>query len=110
MRVILSGVAFKTSQPLRVYAEHRVRSWLGHLERKLDVVTLQLVTEDHPEGRRVRCRLLARPAAEAGLVVDLVLEETSADVYEAIDGAPERMAGVFERAARKGRRPVPVRV
>jgi len=110
MRVILSGVGFKTSKPLRVYAEHRVLSWLGHFERRLDVVTVQLATEDHPEGRRVRCRLLARPAAEARLVVDLVVEETSADVYEVIDRAPERMARAFERATRKRRRPLPARV
>ena len=61
MRIILSGVAFKTSMPLRVYAEHRIQSWLGHLGGRLDLVTLQLVSEGHPEDRRVRCRLLARP-------------------------------------------------
>ena len=110
MRIILSGVAFKTSEPLGVYAEHRVQSWLGHLEGRLDLVTLQLVSDHHPEGRRVRCRLLARPAAEAGLVVDLVVEETSADIYEAIDRAPERMARVFERAIRKQRRTAPATV
>jgi ribosome-associated translation inhibitor RaiA len=111
MRVILSGVEFKTSEPLRVYTEQRVLSWLGHLERKLDVVTLQLAKEDHPEGRRVRCRLLARPVAGASLVVeDLVLEETSADVYEAIDRAPERMARAFELAMRKQRRRAHARV
>jgi ribosome-associated translation inhibitor RaiA len=110
MRVILTGVAFKTSKPLEVYAEDRVRSWLGHLEHRLDVVTLQVATQDHTEGRRVRCRLLARPASDAAPAVDLVVEETSADIYEAIDRAPERMARVIERAARKRRRPVPAGV
>ena len=109
MRIILSGVEFKTSEPVRVYAEHCVLSWLGHLEHRLDVVTVQLAKVDHPEGRRVRCRLLARPVARASLVVDLVVEETSADLYEAIDRAPERMARAFELATRKRRRPVPAR-
>jgi ribosome-associated translation inhibitor RaiA len=106
MRTILSGVAFKMSEPLRVYAEHRVQSWLGHLERRLDVVTVKLSNEDGPEGRRTRCRLLARPVRGAGLAVDLVVEETSTDIYEAIDRAPERMASAFELATRKRRRPV----
>jgi ribosome-associated translation inhibitor RaiA len=111
MRIILCGVGFKTSEPLRAYAEQRVLSCLGHLERRLDVVTVQLVKEDHPEGWRVRCRLLARPVAGARVVVeDLVVEETSADVYEAIDRAPERLARAFEMATRKRRRPVPARV
>jgi ribosome-associated translation inhibitor RaiA len=106
LRIILTGVEFKTSKPLRVYAEHRVRSWLGHLERRLDVVTVQLAKEDGPEGRRTRCRLLARPLRGASLVVDLVVEETSADIYEAIDRGPERMARAFKLATRKRRRPV----
>ena len=106
MKIILSGVGFKTSEPLRAYAEQRVLSWLGHLERRLDVVTVQLATEDHPEGRRVRCRLLARPVRGASLAVDLVVEATSADIYEAIDLAPERMARAFELATQNRRRPV----
>lgn len=106
MQIILSGVGFKTSEPLRIYAEHRVRSWLGHLERKLEVVTVLVATEDRGGSRRTRCRLLARPAAEAGFEVDLVVEETSSDVYEAIDLAPERMARVFEQATKKRKRAV----
>ncbi len=110
MRIILSGVGFKTSEPLRAYAEQRVLSWLGHLESELEVVTVQLASESHEEGRRTRCRLLARSVAGARLVAeDLVVEETSADVYEAIDRAPERMARAFEMATRKRRRPVPAR-
>ena len=111
MRIILSGVGFKTSEPLRGYAEQRVLSWLGHLERELEVVTVQLANESHPEGRRTRCRLLARSVAGARLAgEDLVVEETSADVYEAIDGAPERMARALELATQEQRRPVLARV
>jgi ribosome-associated translation inhibitor RaiA len=106
MKIILSGVGFKTSEPLRVYAEHRVVFWLGPLEHRLDVVTVQLANEDHPEGRRSRCRLLARPVAGPRFSVDLVVEEASTDVYEAIDRAPESMARAFELATRKRRRPV----
>ena len=110
MKIILSGVGFKTSEPLRVYAEQRVLSWLGHLERKLDTVAVQLATDDGSDGRRTRCRLVARPVRGANLDVDLVVEETSADLYEAIDRAPERMAKVFELATRKRKRRVPARV
>jgi ribosome-associated translation inhibitor RaiA len=110
VRISLTGVGFKTSQPLRVYAEHRIQSWLGHLERKLEAVTVQLATDDGPDGRRTRCRLLARPVRGANLAVDLVVEETSADLYEAIDRAPERMARVFDLATRKQRRRAPARV
>jgi ribosome-associated translation inhibitor RaiA len=104
LRIILTGVEFKTSKPLRVYAERRVLSWLGHLERQLDIVTVQLAKERGAEGRRTRCRLLARPAHGASPVVDLIVEEASADVYDAIDRAPERMAMAFDLATR--RRPV----
>jgi ribosome-associated translation inhibitor RaiA len=101
MRIILSGVGFKTSGPLRAYAEQRVLSWLGHLERELEVVTVQLASDGHEEGWRTRCRLLTRSVAGASLVV----EEASADVYEAIDHALERMARALELAMRKRRRP-----
>ena len=101
MEIILSGVGFKTSEPLRAYAEQRVLSWLGHLEREIDIVTVQLASESHEEGLRTQCRLLARPVGGECLVV----EETSADVYEAIDGAPERMARALELARQKRRRP-----
>jgi ribosomal subunit interface protein len=101
MRIILSGVGFKTSEPLRAYAEQRVLSWLGHLQREIEVVTIQLASEGDKEARRTQCRLLARPVGGERLVV----EETSADVYEAIDGAPERMAEALKLAMRKRRRP-----
>lgn len=106
MRIILTGVEFRTSKPLRVYAERRVLSWLGHLERQLDIVTVQLAQERGPEGRRTRCRLMARPARGAtSLVVDLIVEEASADVDEAIEHASERMAMAFDLATRKRRSP-----
>ena len=101
MEIILSGVGFRTSEPLRAYAEQRVLSWLGHLEREIEIVTVQLASERHGEGLRTKCRLLARPVAGECLVV----EETSADVYEAIDGAPERMARALKLATRKRRGP-----
>jgi ribosome-associated translation inhibitor RaiA len=108
LRIILTGVEFKTSEPLRAYAKQRVLSWLGHLERRLDLVTVQLAKEPQPEGQRTRCRLLARPVAGASLAVDLVVEETSADLYEAIDRAPERMARALELATQKRTRRVHV--
>ena len=101
MEIILSGVGFRTSEPLRVYAEQRIRSWLGHLEREVEMVSVQLATQRHGEGLRTRCRLLARPVGGECLVV----EEANADVYEAIDGAPQLMARAFERNRRKRRRP-----
>ena len=101
MEIILSGVGFKTSEPLRAYAEQRVLSWLGHLEREVEMVSVQLATQRHGEGLRTRCRLLARPVGGEGLVV----EEANADVYEAIDAAPQLMARALERNRRKRRRP-----
>jgi len=106
MRIILSGVGFKTNEPLRAYAKHRVLSWLGHLERELEVVTFHLASDSYGEDQRTRCRLLARSVAGATLAI----EETSADVYEAIDGAPERMARALNRATRKRRRPARAKV
>jgi len=101
MEIILSGVGFKTSGPLRAYAEQRVLSWLGHLEREIEMVTVQLTSESDGDGLRTQCRLLARPVGGECLVV----EETSADVYEAIDGVPERMATALTLARRTRWRP-----
>jgi ribosome-associated translation inhibitor RaiA len=101
MRIILSGVGFRTSAPLRAYAEQRILSWIGHLEREIDIVTVQLASQRHGGGLRTQCRLLARTVGGECLVV----EETSADVYEAIDGAPQRVARALDRARRKRRRP-----
>lgn len=101
MEIILSGVGFRTSEPLRAYAEQRVLSWLGHLEREIEIVTVQLASERRGEGLSTKCRLLARPVGGERLVV----EETSADVYEAIDGAPQRMARALDRATQNRRRP-----
>jgi ribosomal subunit interface protein len=101
MEIILSGVGFKTSEPLRAYAEQRVLSWLGHLDNEIEIVTVQLANASNDEGLHTQCRLLARPVGGERLVV----EETSADVYEAIDGAPERMAKALQLAMRKRRRP-----
>ncbi len=101
MEIILSGVGFRTSEPLRAYAEQRILSWLGHLEREVEMVTIQLATQRHGEGLRTRCRLLARPVGGECLVV----EEANTDVYEAIDGAPQRMARALDRTRRKRRRP-----
>ena len=101
MEIILSGVGFRTSEPLRAYAEQRVLSWLGHLERELEIVTVQLASEGHGESLRTQCRLLARPVGGECLVV----EETSADVHQAIDGAPQRMASALDRGTRRRQRP-----
>ena len=106
MRIILSGVGFNTSEPLRAYAEQRVLSWLGHLEREIEIVAVQLASASHEEGLRTQCRLLARPVGGESLVI----EETSADVYEAIDRAPERMARALKLAGRKRRRAAPAGV
>lgn len=92
---------FQDERASREYAEHRVLSWLGHLEREIEVVAVQLASEGHEGDRQTQCRLLARRVGEKSLVV----EATSADVYEAIDGAPERMARALERAAGNRRRP-----
>jgi ribosomal subunit interface protein len=99
MQIILSGVGFKTNEALRTYAEQRVMSWLGHLEREVEIVTVQLVSESQEEGLRTQCRLMARPVGGERLVV----QETSADVYEAIDGAPERIAKALEIAVQRRR-------
>jgi ribosomal subunit interface protein len=97
MEIILSGVGFRTSEPLRTYAEQRVLSWLGHLEREIETVAVQLTSASDEEGPCMQCRLLARPVDGQRIVV----EETSADVYEAIDGAPERMARALKLARRQ---------
>jgi ribosome-associated translation inhibitor RaiA len=94
MKIALSGVGFKTSEPLREFARQRVLSSLGHLDDTLEIVAVQLASEGHGDDRQRHCRLMARPGGGECLVV----EEASADVHDAIDGALERMARGLERA------------
>jgi ribosome-associated translation inhibitor RaiA len=96
MKIAMSGVGFKTSEPLRSFTRQRVLSSLGHLGGTLEIVAVQLASEGHGDDRRRHCRLLARPGGGESLVV----EEASADVREAINGALERMARGLERSQR----------
>ena len=94
-RIDLHGVA--GDQALKTYAEHRIRSWIGHLERDLEVVTLWLANERRRGGLRARCRMTARPVPWA----DVVVEETGVDPYAAIDRAAERLADLVALARRE---------
>jgi ribosome-associated translation inhibitor RaiA len=101
MWVDLRGSGFEGHEPLRTYAEQRLRSSLGPLERGLDVVTVCLARHDGPGGRHTRCRMLVRALPWA----DLVVQEAAPDVFAAIDRTAERLAHAIELATRQRRRP-----
>ena len=86
MRIDLHGVA--GDQPLKTYAEQRIRSWIGHLERDLGVVTVCLANVSGRGGFHARCRIVSRPVPWANVIV----EEMDVDPYTAIDRSAERLA------------------
>lgn len=94
MWVDLRGSGFEGNEPLRTYAEQRLRSSLGPLERGLDVVTVCLARHDGPGGQYTRCRMLVRAMPWA----DVVVQEAAPDLYAAIDRAAERLAHAIELA------------
>lgn len=97
MWVDLRGSGFEGNEPLRTYAEQRLRSSLGPLERGLDVVTVCLSRHDGPGGRHTRCRMLVRAMPWA----DVVVQEGAPDLYAAIDRTAERLAHAIELATRQ---------
>lgn len=101
MWVDLRGSGFEGNEPLRTYAEQRLRSSLGPLERGLDVVTVCLARHDGPDGRHTRCRMLVRAFPWA----EVVVQEAAPDSYAAIDGAAERLTHAIELATRQRGRP-----
>jgi ribosome-associated translation inhibitor RaiA len=97
-RIDMHGVT--GDQALKTYVEQRIRFWIGHLERDLEVVTVCLAVEGSRVGPHTRCRMIARPVRWA----DVVVEETDTDPYAAIDRSAERLADLvaFTRLERAG--------
>jgi ribosome-associated translation inhibitor RaiA len=93
-RIDLHGVA--EDQALKTYVEQRIRSWIGHLERNLEVVTVWLARTGSRGGPHTRCRMMARPVPWA----DVVVEEMAVDPYAAIDRSAERLADLLTLARR----------
>jgi ribosome-associated translation inhibitor RaiA len=103
MWVDLRGSGFEGNEPLRTYAEQRLRSWLGPLERGLDVVTVCLARHDGPDGRHTQCRMLVRAMPWA----DVVVQEAAPDIYAAIDRTAERLAHAIQLATGQHGHPEP---
>jgi ribosome-associated translation inhibitor RaiA len=93
-RIDLQG--FAGDQALKTYAEQRIRSWIGHFERDLELVTVCLANEGDRDGFHARCRMMARPVPWANVVV----EETNVDPYAAIDRSARRLADLVASAGR----------
>ena len=85
-RIDAHGVA--GDKALKAYAEQRIRSWIWHFARDLELVTVRLAKEGDHGGVYARCRMTARPVPWANVVV----EETDVDPYTAIDRSAERLA------------------
>lgn len=81
---------------LREYVDGRLWSWIGHLERDLDVVTVCL--SRHGTGGRSRCRMVTRPVPWT----DIAVEEADVDPYAAIDRSTERLTKHLELVLRAG--------
>lgn len=85
---------------LRAYAEQRLSSWVGLLERDLPRLTVCLATVS-PEGvAMTRCRMVARALPWS----DVAVEETDLDRFAAIDRCAERLSGYLDLAGRAARK------
>lgn len=85
---------------LRAYAERRLSSWIGPLERDLPTVTVCLATVSAEGVARTRCRMVTRALPWS----DVAVEETDVDRFAAIDRCAERLSGYLELAGLAGRK------
>ena len=89
MKIELRGLA--ADDALAKYAEQRILSWIGYLERGLTSMTVCFANETGRGGPQTRCRVVARPVRWATVVA----EETDVDPYAAVDRSVERLANVI---------------
>ena len=93
MRIELRGLA--ANSDLAKYAEQRILSWIGYSERGIAAVTVCFADETGSGTPRTRCRMEARPVARAKVAVNVVVQETDVDPYEAVDRSAERLSSVI---------------
>ena len=88
---------------LTQYTERRLQAALGRFSRRLPMITVRLTDENGPKGGvDKRCHV----AVSMPPTSDLVVEESHADLYTAIDFAADRAARAVNRqlGGRRSRR------
>jgi len=93
MRIEVRGV--EASNDLATYAERRIWSWISYAERGLTSVTVCLKKETGNGGPKTRCRMEARPVPRSKVAVNVVVQESDVDPYEAVDRSAERLSIVI---------------
>lgn len=100
MRIESRGI--ELSEALRSYIEHRLRLSLRRFGDKLDRVMVRLKDVNGPRGGvDKRCRVSMR----LGRHGKVRLEQTHADIYEAIRSASARLRNSISRRANRTKKP-----
>jgi len=100
MRVDIRVHDIDCTDALRQHLERRLRFALGRFDGRVLRVTARLADVNGPRGgadKRCQLRALLRPAAQ------VVVDDTDADLYAAIDRATERMGRAVTRAVQRAR-------
>jgi putative sigma-54 modulation protein len=94
MRIEIHTGAFSLTESLREHIERRIRSAFGRLNQGLQKVSLRLDDINGPKGGADKsCRIqIPLPGSRP-----VVIEETQADLYIAIDRALERAGQALGR-------------
>ena len=104
MQMDIQCRGFALTEGLRDYAKKRLASSLSHGETHIGRVIVRLSDVNGPRGGEdKRCHLAVRLKG----LPEMVIEDTQADLYLAIDRAAERAGRTLDRQLARSRREVP---
>ena len=99
MQIDIQARGFTLTRGLRDHAERRLRFAFGPARPEVLRVSVRLSDENGPRGGAdMRCRIQVTLAGAAGVVI----EDTEADLYVAIDRAADRAGRTVVGAVRAG--------
>ncbi|HEX9171762.1 MAG TPA: HPF/RaiA family ribosome-associated protein [Telluria sp.] len=107
MRIVIQADGFVLTEALRAYAEQRVATALGWAGRRMRKLAVSLSDINGPRGGiDKRCKIQLR--LDGGQ--EVVIEDTEADLYVAIDRAAERADRALVRRVERMREFAHVRI
>lgn len=102
MRIEIRAHGIKLSEALRDYINHRVQFSLRRFEGQLGRVVVRLKDVNGPRGGRDKRYRVSMRLGSDGRVL---LEQTHADVYEAIRSASARLGHLLSRRLSRRKKP-----
>ena len=94
MRIDIQSCGFVLTDALREYAERRLRFALTHADQRVRRVTMRLFDVNGPRGGIDKC---CRIQVMLNGLAEVVIADTEADLYVAIDRAADRIGRTVAR-------------